>query len=142
VQPFIPPELTVDSEPFWRGGAAGRLLITRCRVCGLYLHPPRPACRRCRAMDVEPVEVSGRGVVHTFTVAHHAFIPGVEVPYVIAVVELVEQPGLRLLSNVIDCDPETVAIGMPVQAVFTPMTGVEGIAVPQFVPDTLSAPAA
>lgn len=134
MQPFIPPELTVDTEPFWRGCAEGVLRIARCRACGLYLHPPRPACRRCRSMDVAPEKVSGRGTVHTFTVVHHAFIPGVEVPYVVAVVELDEQAGLRLLTNIVECDPAAVRIGMPVEAVFTPISGVEGVAVPQFRP--------
>jgi len=139
VQPFIPPELTPDTEPFWRGCAQGRLLITRCTVCGLYLHPPRPACRRCRSMDVAPVEVSGRGAVHSYTLAHHAFIPGMEVPYVIAIVELDEQPGLRMMTNIVDCDPESVVIGMRVSVLFAPVAGRDDIAVPHFRPDVAGA---
>lgn len=135
LQPFIPPELTADTEPFWRGCAEGRLVIARCRVCGLYLHPPRPACRRCSSMDIERVDVSGRGAVHTFTLAHHAFIPGLEVPYVIAIVELVEQPGLRMMTNIVGCEPASVRIGMPVRATFVPIAGADGIGVPYFVPD-------
>lgn len=131
---FIPPELTPDTAPFWQGCAQGRLLVGRCRACGLYLHPPRPACRRCRAMDVEPVSLSGRGTVHTFTVAHHAFIPGLAVPYVIAIVELEEQPGLRMMTNIVDCRPEEVSIGMPVEVVFAPVAGRHDIAVPLFRP--------
>lgn len=135
MQPFIPPELSAESEPFWRACAEGRLLLARCRACGLYLHPPRPACRRCRSMDIAHVEVSGRGVVHTFTAAHHAFVPGMEVPYIVAIVELEEQPGLRILSNVVGCDPDAVRVGMPVHAVFTAIAGTEGVGVPQFRPD-------
>jgi len=90
-------------------------------------------------MDVAPVEVSGRGAVHTFTLAYHTFIPGLEVPYVIAIVELDEQAGLRMLTNIVDCDPQTVAIGMRVRAVFTPVEGREGVAVPHFRPDDAAA---
>jgi uncharacterized OB-fold protein len=135
LQPFIPPDLDADTEPFWRGCAEGRLVIARCRVCGLYLHPPRPACRRCRSMDIERVEVSGRGVVYSFTLAYHAFIPSLEVPYVIAIVELAEQRGLRMMTNIVGCDPHTVRIGMAVRATFAAFAGVDGIAAPHFVPD-------
>jgi uncharacterized OB-fold protein len=91
-------------------------------------------------MDIERVDVSGRGVVHTFTLAHHAFIPSLEVPYVIAIVELVEQPGLRMMTNIVDCDPQSVRVGMPVRVTFVPFAGVEGIAAPHFVPDAAAAP--
>lgn len=135
MEAFIPPELTPDTAPFWQGCARGQLLITRCKACGFYLHPPRPACRRCRSMDVEPVPVSGRGTIHTFTVAHHAFVPGLPVPYVIAIVELDEQAGLRMTTNVVDCDPSEVHIGMRVEVVFAPIAGREDIAVPHVRPE-------
>jgi uncharacterized OB-fold protein len=131
---FIPPELTADTERFWRGCAEGRLVVARCNACGLLLHPPRPACRRCGSMDIGEQQVSGRGRVHTVTVVHHAFVPGVEVPYTVAIVELEEQPGLRLLSNVTGCDAGEVRIGMEVVAVFDAIEGAEGIALPRFVP--------
>jgi hypothetical protein len=58
--------------------------------------------------------------VYSFTVAHQAFHPWFtdKIPYVIATIELVEQPHLHLISNVIDCSPREVAVGMPVQVVF------------------------
>ena len=131
---FIAPELSAESEAFWRGCGEGRLMIARCRACGLYLHPPRPACRRCRSMDIGSEQVSGRGRVHSVTVVHHAFVPGIEVPYSVAIVELEEQAGLRLLSNVTGCAPEDVRIGMRVSAVFEPIEGADGIALPRFAP--------
>ena len=102
-----------ESEPFWTGGEAGRLLITRCRACGWWIHPPRPACRRCRSTEVGPEPVSGRGALYSYTVNHQSWAPGLTVPYVIAVVELVEQPGLRLTSRLVD-PPSEPAIGDPV----------------------------
>jgi hypothetical protein len=64
--------------------------------------------------------VSGRGTVFTFTVNRHAYNPAVPVPYVIAIVELEEQAGLRFITNIVGCDPEAVRIGLPVQVDFEP----------------------
>src|SRR3546814_9590883 len=65
-----------------------------------------------------PEPVSGRVEVFTFTVAHQQYHPDVPTPYVIAVVELVEQADLRLPTNIVDCDPADVHIGAPVQVRF------------------------
>jgi uncharacterized OB-fold protein len=65
-----------------------------------------------------PQPVSGRGSLFTFTVNRHPFNPAVPVPYVIAIVELVEQVGLRITSNLINCDVENVYIGLPVVVMF------------------------
>jgi uncharacterized OB-fold protein len=69
-----------------------------------------------RELVAEPV--SGDGTVFTFTVNHHPFDPTLPVPYVIAVVELVEQPDLRMVANIVECAPEDVAVGMPVRVAF------------------------
>ena len=58
----------------------------------------------------------GHGTVFTYTVNHHPFNPAVPPPYVIAIVELVEQPDLRLAANIVDCEPDSVSMGMPVAA--------------------------
>jgi hypothetical protein len=65
-----------------------------------------------------PQPVSGRGSVFTFTVNRYVYNPAVPVPYVIAIVELVEQVGLRITSNLVDCDVDKVYIGMPVVVTF------------------------
>ena len=64
--------------------------------------------------------MSGRGTVFTFTINRHAYNPAVPVPYVIAIVELEEQAGLRFITNIVGCDPEAVSIGLPVQVDFEP----------------------
>ena len=111
------PAVTDLNRAFWTGGATGRLLIQRCR-CGRWNHPPTDACPTCgsRELDVEPV--SGRGTVFTYTVNRHVFDPSVPVPYVIAIVELVEQAGLRITSNIVNCPVDEVTVGTPVQATF------------------------
>jgi uncharacterized OB-fold protein len=113
VKPFLDP----DNTAFWTSGRDGRLLIHHCRACGLWVHPAAPRCRRCHSAEVGPEPVSGRGRVATFTVNHKAWIPGSD-PYIIALVELVEQPGLFLSTNLVDIDGEDVKLGMQVDIVF------------------------
>jgi uncharacterized OB-fold protein len=115
---FPVPLLNDDNRPFWTGGRDGELRIVRCNDCGYYIHPPSPRCPRCLSDDVEPSPVSGRGVVYTYTVNRREWSPGVEVPYVIAIVQLDEQSDLRLMTNIVGCQAEDVVIGMPVRVEF------------------------
>jgi uncharacterized OB-fold protein len=112
------PDCTWESEPFWTGGERGRLMIHRCRSCARYFHPPAPACFRCRSMDVGPEPVSGKASVAAFTVNEHSWLPGFPPPYVIAIVEIAEEPDVRLTTNVMDCEVADVHIGMPVEVLF------------------------
>ncbi|EUA31481.1 hypothetical protein I548_0248 [Mycobacterium intracellulare] len=75
-------------------------------------------------------EVSGRGTVFTYTVNHHPYNPEIPTPYVIAIVELAEQRGLRVAANIVDCEPDSVTCGMPVT--LRPERGAAGA--PQFAP--------
>lgn len=126
------PELTPENRHVWTSGATGRLLISQCAACGYWVHPPGPVCPRCRARGITPREVSGRGTVATFTVNHQPWEPGLTVPYVVAIVELVEQAGLRLTTNIVNCPPEQVRIGMPVRLTFV---RDEDVYLPMFAPD-------
>lgn len=112
------PVTTPRSEAFWHGGAEGRLLITRCQACGLFLHPPRPLCPRCHSADVVPEPVSGHGTVYSYTVNRYTWLPDFPAPYVVAEVEIDEQPGLLILTNLVGCAPEQVTIGMAVEVSF------------------------
>ncbi|OHU82738.1 Zn-ribbon domain-containing OB-fold protein [Mycobacterium talmoniae] len=108
--------------------SADQLLIEYCGECARWVHPPAGDCPDCgAALMARPV--SGRGTVFTYTVNHHRFNPSLAVPYVIAIVELDEQEGLRVAANIVDCEPDSVACGMPVVARF------DGDA-PVFVPVT------
>lgn len=112
------PEATWESESFWHGGSEGNLLVHRCRSCGHHFHPPAPACFRCRSTDVGPEPVSGRATVAGVSVNVHQWLPGFSPPYAVAIVELVEEPDVRLTTNVVGCDPADVHIGMSVEVVF------------------------
>lgn len=112
------PEINNDNEAFWTGGREGRLMITHCGDCGFWTHPPLPRCPSCHSENVAPEPVSGRGHVYSFTINRREWSPGLDVPYVIAVVELDEQPGLRLFTNIVGCPAEEVSIGMPAEVEF------------------------
>ncbi|MPZ00488.1 MAG: DNA-binding protein [Actinophytocola sp.] len=133
-KPFrLLPELTQLSRPFWTNGFRGSLAVLRCGYCGYYIHPPVPRCPACLSQSVEPAGVSGNARVATYTVNHHSWNPTMPERYVIALVELVEQPDIRLMTNIVHCDPNSVYIGMPVQVVFEED---EDVALPLFEPDT------
>jgi uncharacterized OB-fold protein len=111
------PERTEHNRSFWTGGADGRLQVPYCEPCARWILPPQPDCPDCGAALVAR-EVSGDGTVFTYTVNHHPFNPAVPPPYVIAIVELVEQEDLRLAANIVDCEPDSVTTGMPVEVRF------------------------
>ena len=129
--------ITERTAAFWRGGTVGELRIQRCQNCRWWLHPPLPMCPRCHGLELEPEAVAGTGTVYSFTVNRYQWTPSLEPPYVIAEVELDEQPGLRLLTSVVGTD--TVTIGMPVRVRFEPAvggtdTGAADTWVPVFAP--------
>ena len=112
------PRLDADNRAFWTGGAAGELRINRCQECGLYIHPPRPVCRQCLSDNVLPEAVAGTGVIDTFTINHQKWMPGMEVPFVIARVALDGAPGVFLTTNIVGCPPDEVAFGDTVAVTF------------------------
>jgi uncharacterized OB-fold protein len=115
------PKITDRNVHFWQSGADGVLRLLRCQSCATYLHPPAPVCRSCRSMNVGPEALSGRGVVYSYTINRYQWVPDMEPPYVVALVELVElveQSGLQLLTNIIGCPVDDVRTGMEVEVVF------------------------
>lgn len=130
--PFrVLPRVTKLNEHFWRGGSEGELRFLRCRPCGSYVHPPAPVCPACLSKDVAPEAVSGRATVVTFTLNHQPWVPSPDHPYAIAIVEIEEQPDVRLMTNIVGCPPEDVRIGMTVQVCFEEH---EDVFVPIFAP--------
>ena len=129
----ILPAITPENEHFWTGGAQGELRFQRCERCRTLIHPPAPVCPTCLGSSIRIDSVSGRATLLTYTVNHHPWIPGYDPPYIIAIVEIVEQEGLRLTTNLIDCEEDGLAIGMSLRVVFDDVG--EGVFLPLFTPD-------
>lgn len=132
--PFrILPRITDRNAHYWQGGRDGELRLQRCRDCGYYVHPPGVICPQCWSKDLAIEAVSGRAEVLTFSVNHQQWMPGLDVPFVLAIVRLVEQDDLRITTNIVNCPPEEVRIGMPVQVLFEPHVNEE-VWIPLFEP--------
>ena len=129
--PGIPlPRPTEISGPFWTGCANGELLVQRCRSCGKFVHIPEPCCTRCTSFDLEWIRSPGRGTVYSYSVVWRPQQPAFEVPYVAAIVELEE--GWKMLTNIVDCSPAELRIGLPVEVTFRRMS--DEITLPYFEP--------
>jgi uncharacterized OB-fold protein len=111
------PEIAPVHQPFWAAISEHRLELQRCDSCGRFRFIPSEICP-CGSAASTWTEVSGRGEVYTFTVVHRAPTPAYQqdAPYVIAHVTLDEGP--RMISTLVDCAPEDVRIGMPVEVTF------------------------
>jgi uncharacterized OB-fold protein len=112
------PQVDELNRAFWTGGEKGELRFWRCQACGYWIHPPSVRCPQCLSKDLAVEVASGRAVVHTYTVNHQAWFPGLEPPYLVAIVELPEQTGLRLTTNLIELPVEDVRIGLDVEVTF------------------------
>ncbi len=115
---LLPPTVNADSEPYWSAARENRLLVRRCRSCQKMHFMPRYLCPSCWSNDLEWVESSGQGTVHSFTIVRRASVPeyNSRAPYVVALVDLAEGP--RMMANIIGDDALTTAIGDEVVVVF------------------------
>jgi uncharacterized OB-fold protein len=123
------PIVTEDSARFWDAAAQHRLVAQRCGECATLRHPPRPMCPRCGSLEVEVVELSGRGTVYSYAVLHHPQHPAFDYPVLAVLVDLDE--GIRLVSNLTEIAAADVRIGMRVEAAFVDTAGG---AIPVFHP--------
>lgn len=130
----IEPPVTDTTEPFWEATKEERFLVQWCTDCNAAIFFPREVCPSCLGTSLEWRDSAGRGTVYAFSVQHRAANPFMadRVPYTVALVELEE--GIRLMSNVIDIDPDQVEIGMPVTVAWEPLS--DGRNLPQFSPAT------
>ena len=126
------PPTTRDTQWWFDAVKDGKLLIQRCKDCGTLRHPPGPACASCHSFEWDTVEASGRGTVYSYVVVHHPQAPMFEYPLPVVLVELEE--GTRLVSNIIDCPPEEVEIGMAVECELVAFD--DELTLPQFRPAT------
>lgn len=119
--PQVPRPLPVPSKvskPYWDSCKEGRLRIQRCKHCGTHLFYPVYMCHECTGQQLEWIDASGRGIVHSYSVIYRA--PYTELadqgPYTVALIELEEGP--IMMSNIVDVDPEAVRVGDKVRVDF------------------------
>jgi uncharacterized OB-fold protein len=107
---------------FYAWCAKGELRFQRCSQCSAWRHVPREVCPDCGSTSWTWERSSGRGRLFTWTVATRAIHPSfeVDVPYASVVVEMEE--GVRLLSMVVDCPPDELTVGMPLEVVLDAVT--------------------
>jgi 3-oxo-4,17-pregnadiene-20-carboxyl-CoA hydratase alpha subunit len=124
------PAMNQDTQFFWDGAKNRELLIQRCTSCKTLRHPPRTMCGACGSLDWDAVRASGRGEVFSYVVMHHPPVPGLEMPYVVALVELEE--GTRIVTSIPGATADDVKIGMPVEVDFLAID--ESVTLPVFKP--------
>ena len=129
----------VNWEPargFWDAAARGELAIPKCDGCGRLCWYPRDRCRACDRNGFTWTAVSGRGGLFSWAVVIHPFLPQLAgtVPFVAALVALEEDPAVRIVTRIVDCEPEALAFDARVEVVFRPLgfTDVEGSVVAPF----------
>ncbi len=121
-----------DSEFYWAAARRHELVLQQCDECERFRFYPRVICPFCLSEKYEWRPAGGRGIVYSFTVIHRPPTPAFrsQVPYVLALIDLPE--GVRMMSNIIGCDPNDVYIGMPVTVTFEDVS--DDIALPKFRP--------
>ena len=122
---YSDPDINMETAVYWESAKNGKLLVKTCKACGKLHYYPRTLCPHCLNSDTDWVEVSGKGTIYTYSVMRRT-----ETPYVIAYVTLEE--GVTMLSNIVECDVDGVAVGQAVEVVFRDTEG--GHSLPVFRP--------
>ena len=132
--PLKDPYADEQAQPFWDAALEGRLVAPRCTTCGTFVLPPQPYCFHDQNDTFEWVELPGTGTIYSYTVVRHPLAPhlGEVVPFVSGIVELdgTQGAGARMIANIVDCDPDTVAVGDKVEIAFDQVS--DTYAVPRF----------
>lgn len=130
----LPQPITPEARPYWDGLREGKLRLPRCRDCGRPFFYPRVACPFCASRAIAWIDASGRGKLHSFSIAHQSFNRALKVPppYVLALVELDEGP--RMMGSLINVEPDPARLScdMPVRVVFSKLT--DDVTIPLWEP--------
>ena len=124
---------------FWEAASREQLAIPRCAACGRFQWYPSERCRACGGGELPWTVVSGRGTLFSWAVVRRALVPAFanKVPFVTGLVALAEDPAVRVVTNLIDCDPEALRAELPVRAVFRPLVfpnATRSVMAPLFTP--------
>ena len=126
------PSIVGETKPYWDSCKRGELVIQKCDNCQEYQFYPRGICAHCWSNDIKWIKATGKGTVWSYTITHQNRTLGFahDVPYVLALVQLDE--GVKMFTNIVECDPNIVTIGMAVEVIFVQANNQ--ISVPYFKP--------
>jgi uncharacterized OB-fold protein len=112
------PRITAETAPYWEACKRGELCLQSCDACGHLQFYPRALCSACLGLELSWRVASGRGSIASFSVVRRAVSSAYadETPYTIVLVDLAEGP--RMMSSLVDDQPQSVRIGLPVSVVF------------------------
>ncbi|GAB2576894.1 OB-fold domain-containing protein [Streptomyces capparidis] len=139
-EPLLPWE-DADGAPFWEYARRGELRVQACDGCGRRRFPPRPCCPHCQSFASHWQRMSGRGRIWSFVIAHPPLLPAyaAQAPYPVALVELADDPGIRLVGNPVPhpgaalgaLPAERLRVGAPVRVCFHEIA--DGVTVPRWL---------
>ena len=124
------PQADHEAVKFWEAAAKHELTVQRCNACGHKQLPPAPICSECRSDDLGMEQVSGRGEIYTFTILHRPVALEQPIPTIIAVVTLEGGDGVRMITNLVECEPDELEIGQAVEVAWEDMS--DDLAIPRF----------
>lgn len=122
------------SAAFWEACARRELRIQSCDACGRRRFPPRPMCPACRSFASSWLPAQGLGTVFSYVICHPPLLPAFRelAPLAVVVVELADDPTLRMIGNLLGCAADAARIGLPVEVCFEDVG--EGVVLPQWRP--------
>jgi uncharacterized OB-fold protein len=127
------PEFRPETKPYWEACKRHEFVLPRSRATNEFFFYPRAISPgEDMSDDIEWIKASGKAKVWTYAIHHMGPTKAYkgEPPYVVALVETEE--GVKMMTNVVDCDPKDVHIGMNVEVVFDDVT--PEVALPKFRP--------
>ena len=126
------PKPSPETSVYWDGCRRHELLIQCCKDCNKFQFYPRIICTSCMSQNIEWIKVSGRAQVVSYTIVRRPVSAAykAETPYVVTLVQLEEGP--TMMSNIVNCDPAQVHIGMAVEVIFEDWS--DEISMPKFQP--------
>lgn len=126
VRAFDAPHISPENKPYFEAAAQDRLVLKRCDACDATHHYPRSVCPFCGSDRTSWIDASGHGTVYSVSVTRR----GTPVPYAMAYVTLAE--GVTMMTNIVECDLDSIRIGDAVVVTFVPSR--DGRKIPMFKP--------
>lgn len=113
------PNISLETEAYWAAANDGKLLMKKCDDCGKTHFYPRAICPHCQSSNTSWYEASGKGVIYSYSVMRRG-----GTPFAIAYVTVDE--GITMMTNIVDCDFDALAVGQVVEVTFRPSDGGGG----------------